>query len=102
MSMRNSETKMSILPIERRRMCLKNRQTKRPEGPEFLYFQTRPNDALQRTGSAVTLAASGLRLSPTVLPARQSPPLLSLRSLGGRARASQISPAKHLTGINTK
>ena len=41
-----------------------------------------PNHALQRTAPAVTLAASGLRLSPTMQPARQPPPSLSLGSLG--------------------
>ncbi len=38
--------------------------------------------ALQRTGAAVTLAASGLRLAPAMQPARQPPPSLSLGSLG--------------------
>lgn len=42
---------------------------------------TSPNHALQRTAPAVTLAASGLRLSATVQPARQSPQSLSLGSL---------------------
>jgi len=41
-----------------------------------------PNHALQRTALAVTLAASCLRLSPTMQPARQPPPSLSLGSLG--------------------
>ena len=49
--------------------------------------QPSPNHALQRTAPAVTLAASCLRLSPTVQPARQPPRSLSLRSLGV-ARAS--------------
>lgn len=43
-----------------------------------------PNQALQRTAPAVTLAASGLRLSPTMQPARQPPPSLSLGSLGNK------------------
>ena len=41
-----------------------------------------PNHALQRTAPAVTLAASAAALPPTVQPARQPPPSLSLRSLG--------------------
>ncbi len=41
-----------------------------------------PNHALQRTAPAVTLAASGLRLAPTMQPARQPPQSLSLGSLG--------------------
>ena len=49
-------------------------------------MQPRPNHALQRTAPAVTLAASGLRLSPTVQPARQPPPSLSLGSLGDSER----------------
>ena len=43
---------------------------------------TSPNQALQRTAPAVTLAASCLRLSPTAQPSRQPPPSLSLGSLG--------------------
>jgi len=39
-----------------------------------------PNHALQRTAPAVTLAASGLRLSATIQPARQPPQSLSLGS----------------------
>jgi len=42
-----------------------------------------PNQALQRTAPAVTLAASVLRLAPTTQPARQPPLPLSLGSLGG-------------------
>ena len=45
-----------------------------------------PNHALQRTAPAVTLAASCLCLSPTVQPARQPPPSLSLGSLGVASR----------------
>ena len=41
-----------------------------------------PNHALQRTATAVTAAASCLRLSPTAQPPRQPPPSLSLGSLG--------------------
>jgi len=41
-----------------------------------------PNHALQRTAPAITLAASAAALPPTVQPARQPPPPLSLRSLG--------------------
>ncbi len=37
---------------------------------------------LQRTAPAVTLTASGLRLAPTMQPARQPPQSLSLGSLG--------------------
>ena len=43
-----------------------------------------PNQALQRTAPAVTLAASSLRLSPTAQPSRQPPPSLSLGSFGAR------------------
>ena len=39
-----------------------------------------PNHELQRTAPAVTVAASGLRLSPAVQPARQPPRSLSLGS----------------------
>ena len=46
------------------------------------WTQQRPNQALQRTAPAVTLAASCLRLSPTTQPSRQPPPSLSLGSLG--------------------
>ena len=41
-----------------------------------------PNHALQRTAPAVTLAASAAALPPTMQPARQPPPSLSLGSLG--------------------
>jgi hypothetical protein len=41
-----------------------------------------PNHALQRTRSAVTLAASSRHLSPTMQPARQLRESLSLGSLG--------------------
>ena len=41
-----------------------------------------PNQALQRTRSAVTLAASSRRLSPAMQPARQLRESLSLGSLG--------------------
>ena len=41
-----------------------------------------PNHALQRTGAAVTPAASCLRLSPTTQRSRQPRPSLSLWSLG--------------------
>ena len=44
-----------------------------------------PNHALQRTATAVTLAASCLRLSPTMQPARHAPPpgaVAELESLG--------------------
>ena len=41
-----------------------------------------PNHALQRTGAAVTPAASCLRLSPTAQRSRQPRPSLSLGSLG--------------------
>ena len=44
------------------------------------------NHALQRTRSAVTLAASSLRLSPTTQPARQLREPLSLASLGHSIR----------------
>lgn len=40
-----------------------------------------PNQALQRTAPAVTLAAAGLRLAPAVQPARQPPQSLSLGSV---------------------
>ena len=46
------------------------------------HTRTSPNHALQRTAPAVTLAASAAALPPTVQPARQPPPSLSLRSLG--------------------
>ena len=46
-----------------------------------------PNQALQRTRSAVTLAASGRHLSPTMQPARQLRESLSLGSLGDFARS---------------
>ena len=42
----------------------------------------RPNHALQRTGAAVTPAASSLRLAPTTQRSRQPRGSLSLRSLG--------------------
>jgi len=45
-----------------------------------------PNPTLQRTAPAVTLAASGLRLSPATQPARQPPQSLSLGSLGVSSR----------------
>ena len=41
-----------------------------------------PNHALQRTAPAVTLAASTAAFPPTMQPARQPPPSLSLGSLG--------------------
>jgi hypothetical protein len=41
----------------------------------------RPNQALQRTRSAVTLAASSRRLSPATQPARQLRESLSFGSL---------------------
>ena len=41
-----------------------------------------PNHALQRTAPAVTLAASAAAFPPTMQPARQPPPSLSLGSLG--------------------
>jgi hypothetical protein len=43
-----------------------------------------PSHALRRTAAAVTLAASGLRLSTPVQSARQPPQSLSLRSLDER------------------
>ena len=45
-----------------------------------------PNHALQRTGAAVTPAASSLRLSPTAQQSRQPRPSLSLGSLGVATR----------------
>ena len=48
----------------------------------MLTISEAPNHALQRTAPAVTLAAPGLRLSPTVQPARQPPPSLSFGSFG--------------------
>ena len=50
-----------------------------------------PNHALQRTAPAVTLAASCLRLSPAMQPARQPPPSLSLGSLGVATRTVKTS-----------
>ena len=47
---------------------------------------TSPNHALQRTRSAVTLAASSHRLSPAMQPARQLRESLSLGSLGVSSR----------------
>ena len=41
-----------------------------------------PNHALPRAAPRVTLAASGLRLSPTTQPACRAPQSLSLGSLG--------------------
>ena len=55
----------------------------------FFRSNEAPNHVLQRTAPAVTLAASGLRLSPTVQPARQPPPSLSLRSLGVATRTHE-------------
>ena len=49
-----------------------------------------PNHALQRTRSAVTLAASCRRLSPTMQPACQLRESLSLGSLGDSARVLSI------------
>ncbi len=43
-----------------------------------LKHRRRPNQALQRTAPAVTLAASATALPPTVQPARQPPQSLSL------------------------
>ena len=48
--------------------------------------RTAPNHALQRTATAVTAPASGLRLSPTAQEPRQPPRSLSLRSLGVSSR----------------
>ena len=57
----------------------------------FLHVSTEsnrtPNHALQRTGAAVTPAASGLRLSPTTQRSRQPRPSLSLGSLAVFARS---------------
>jgi hypothetical protein len=52
----------------------------------YTVFNEAPNHTLQRTAPAVTLAASGLRLSPTMQPARQPPPSLSLGSFGQSMR----------------
>ena len=53
-----------------------------------------PNQALQRTAPAVTMAASGLRLAPNAQPARQPPQSLSLLSLG-KPKWHQVCP--HVT-----
>ena len=53
---------------------------------EIYLAQKAPNHALQRTAPAVTLAASAAALPPTVQPARQPPPSLSLGSLGVATR----------------
>ena len=53
-----------------------------------------PNHALQRTGAAVTPAASCLRLSPTAQRSRQPRPSLSLGSLGGQRRTITTVCAK--------
>lgn len=50
-----------------------------------------PNHALQRTAPAVTLAASALRLSATMQPARQPPPSLSLGSFVQEAESIMIT-----------
>jgi hypothetical protein len=52
--------------------------------PAFSATNEAPNHALQRTAPAVTLAASTAAFPPTVQPARQPPPSLSLGSLGGK------------------
>ena len=60
---------------------------------------TTPNQALQRTRSAVTLAASSLRLSPATQPARQLRESLSLGSLGVSSRFfrfTQNPPMKYI------
>ena len=49
-----------------------------------------PNHALQRTAPAVTLAASAAAFPPTMQPARQPPPSLSLGSLGVATRSMSI------------
>ena len=49
--------------------------------------QPSPNQALQRTAPAVTLAASAAALPPTAQPSRPPPPSLSLGSLGDYAHA---------------
>ena len=51
-----------------------------------------PNHALQRTAPAVTLAASAAAFPPTVQPARQPPPSLSLGSLGAATRIVRTAP----------
>jgi gluconokinase len=50
-----------------------------------------PNQALQRTAPAVTLAASAAAFPPAVQPARQPPPPLSLGSLIWRFLASPVN-----------
>ena len=52
-----------------------------------------PNHALQRTGAAVTPAASCLRLSPTTQRSRQPRPSLSLGSLGDFAHLLRLMSA---------
>ena len=54
-----------------------------------------PNHALQRTGAAVTPAASCLRLSPTAQRSRQPRPSLSLGSLGVAAHIPVTSLMTH-------
>ena len=62
------------------------RPTTEPNQPSMNATPNAPNHALQRTAPAVTLAASSLRLSAPVQPARQPPQSLSLGSLGVATR----------------
>ena len=57
-----------------------------PQRRVFTAMTATPNHALQRTATAVTLAASAAAFPPTVQPARQPPPSLSLGSLGVATR----------------
>jgi|GEM_PF-1091559 len=50
------------------------------------WFQTWPNQALQRTRSAVTAAASGLRFAATMQPPRQLPRVAELGVVSRRSR----------------
>ena len=59
--------------------------------PDFKLMRTTtatPNHALQPTGAAVTAPASAAAFPPTVQPARQPPPSLSLGSFGVATRVS--------------
>jgi hypothetical protein len=51
-----------------------------------------PNQALQRTAPAVTLAASSLRLSPATQPARQLREVAEVESLGIVPDRKNFSP----------
>ena len=51
-----------------------------------------PNQALQRTAPAGTLAASAAALPPTMQPARQPPQSLSLGSFGQRTKRTAMRP----------